>query len=84
MQELKPLDHRKCRDFGEWAEKKIALDPVFKIEILFSDEAHFCVRLWGYVKSQVYPGKPQTLERQGTQDLSVIAGIRSQLLEKSV
>lgn len=47
VQQLKPLDHRKRRDFGEWAEKKIALDPVLKIEILFSDEAHFCVSGYG-------------------------------------
>lgn len=47
MQELKPLDHRKRPDFGEWAEKKISLDPVFKIEILFSDDAHFCVSVYG-------------------------------------
>lgn len=51
MQELKPLDHRKRRDFGEWAEKKIELDPVFKIEILFSDEAYFCVSGYGDVLS---------------------------------
>lgn len=41
MQELKPLDHRKCCDFGERAENKIALDTAFKSKILIIDVAHF-------------------------------------------
>lgn len=47
MQELKPLDHRKRRDFGGWAENKIALDPALKTTILFSDEAHFWLSGYG-------------------------------------
>lgn len=30
VQELKSLDHRKCREFVEWPENKILLDPAFK------------------------------------------------------
>lgn len=37
VQELKPLDLLKRRDFGEWARNKIALDQALKIKILFSD-----------------------------------------------
>lgn len=37
VQELKPLDLLKRRNFGEWAQNKIALDQAFKIKILFSD-----------------------------------------------
>lgn len=41
MQDLKPLSHCKRRDFNEWAESKIALDPAFKSKILLNDEANF-------------------------------------------
>lgn len=37
VQELKPLDLLKCRDFGEWGQNKIAMDQGVKIKILFSD-----------------------------------------------
>lgn len=33
VQELKPLDLFKRRDFGEWPQNKIALDQAFKIKI---------------------------------------------------
>ena len=41
VQQLKPRDHNARRTFGEWAENKIALDPLFHHKILFSDEAQF-------------------------------------------
>lgn len=41
VQELRPVNHCKCRDCNEWVEKKIALYPAFKSKILFSDEAQF-------------------------------------------
>lgn len=37
VQELKPLDLLKRRDFADWAQNKIALDQTFKIKIFFSD-----------------------------------------------
>lgn len=41
MQELKPLDHLKRRDFGEWA---------FKSKIFFIVEAHFWLNV--YINNQ--------------------------------
>lgn len=54
VQELKPLDHLKRRDFGEWA---------FKSKILFIVEAHFW--LSGYNNNQ----KLQTLSEEILQEI---------------
>lgn len=50
VQELKPLDPLLRRQFGEWAENELEVDPLFYRKILFSDEAHFWLN--GYVNKQ--------------------------------
>lgn len=50
VQELKFMDHRKRREFGLWARTKLAAQPEFYREIIFSDEAHFWLN--GYVNKQ--------------------------------
>lgn len=49
-QQLKPLDHRKRREFADWTLEQIETDPNFGQKIIFSDEAHFW--LDGYVNKQ--------------------------------
>ena len=41
LQELKPNDLPQCRIFGEWALRKLAVDPLLYRKIVFSNEAHF-------------------------------------------
>ena len=48
--ELKPNDLTQRRIFGEWAPAKLAEDPIFYRQIVFSDDAHFW--LIGYVNKQ--------------------------------
>lgn len=50
VQQLKPMDHRLRRTFGEWAENQLEVEPHFYREIIFSDEAHFWLN--GYVNKQ--------------------------------
>uniref|UniRef100_A0A1L8EI80 Putative transposable element n=3 Tax=Haematobia irritans TaxID=7368 RepID=A0A1L8EI80_HAEIR len=50
VQELKPNDLPQRRIFSEWALEKLAENPLFYRQILFSDEAHFWLN--GYVNKQ--------------------------------
>lgn len=50
VQEIKPSDHKKRRDFADFAHEQLAADPEFYRKIWFSDEAHFW--LDGYVNKQ--------------------------------
>lgn len=50
VQELKPMDPFMRRQFGEWAENELEVEPLFYRKILFSDEAHFWLN--GYVNKQ--------------------------------
>ncbi|GFV02856.1 uncharacterized protein TNCV_3609851 [Trichonephila clavipes] len=56
-------DHQARRRFVEWAQNEIAVVPDFHKQILFSDEAHFCLngyvnkqncRIWSEANPQVY------------------------------
>lgn len=49
-QELKPLDHRRRREFAAWSLEQLERDRNFAKKIIFSDEAHFW--LSGYVNKQ--------------------------------
>lgn len=50
VQQLKPADHQKRRQFCEWIEERLAVDENFAKNIIFSDEAHF--HLSGFVNKQ--------------------------------
>ena len=50
VQELKPTDLPARRRFSVWALERLAEDPLFSTNILFSDEAHFWLN--GYVNKQ--------------------------------
>ncbi|XP_060863526.1 uncharacterized protein LOC132940116 [Metopolophium dirhodum] len=56
VQQLKPVDHQKRRQFCEWIEERLAVEENFVKNIIFSDEAHFHLsefvnkqncRIWG-------------------------------------
>lgn len=49
-QELKPLDHRKRREFVAWTLEQLGVEPDFHRKIIFSDEAHFWLN--GFVNKQ--------------------------------
>ncbi|GFX47309.1 hypothetical protein TNCV_1914091 [Trichonephila clavipes] len=60
-------DHQARRRFVDWAQNEIAVVPYFHKRILFSDEAHFCVkgyvnkqncRIWSEANPQVYVETP--------------------------
>ena len=41
MQNLKPADHGKQRQFADWVLEKLAADNNFAKQIIFSDDVHF-------------------------------------------
>ncbi|XP_073832543.1 uncharacterized protein [Musca autumnalis] len=93
VQELKPNDLPQRRIFSEWALEKLAENPLFYRQILFSDEAHFWLngyvnkqncRIWSeeQVKSKVYRNKPATIPALEDNISEEIRAIPAEMLEK--